>query len=131
MDAITIDRRLSPLLLQLPSRQVWVDYDEEVDVLYLGSCTRNERIILAGATQGRCPYFISVRRGLCSGAEAVVFPTPTGRSRVDLPPHPYRVARASQGQPSQAPQAGAAPTTLLQRASILRRMPPQTAGRGV
>lgn len=35
MDAITIDRKLIPLLLQLPSRQVWVDYDEEGDVLYL------------------------------------------------------------------------------------------------
>lgn len=35
MDAITIDRRLIPLLLQLPSRHLWVDYDEEGDVLYL------------------------------------------------------------------------------------------------
>lgn len=35
MDAITIDRRLIPLLLQLPSRHVLIDYDEEADVLYL------------------------------------------------------------------------------------------------
>jgi uncharacterized protein YuzE len=35
MDTITIDQRLIPLLLQLPSRQVWVDYDPEGDVLYL------------------------------------------------------------------------------------------------
>ena len=35
MDTTTIDQRLIPLLLQLPSRQVWVDYDAEGDVLYL------------------------------------------------------------------------------------------------
>ena len=35
MDATTIDQRLIPLLLQLPSHQVWVDYDAEGDVLYL------------------------------------------------------------------------------------------------
>ncbi len=35
MDTITIDRRLIPLLLQLPSRHVLMDYDEEADVLYL------------------------------------------------------------------------------------------------
>jgi uncharacterized protein YuzE len=35
MDTTTIDQRLIPLLLQLPSRQVWVDYDAESDVLYL------------------------------------------------------------------------------------------------
>jgi len=35
MDASTIDRRLIPLLLQLPSRHLWVDFDEEGDVLYL------------------------------------------------------------------------------------------------
>jgi hypothetical protein len=33
MDTTTIDQRLIPLLLQLPSRQVWVDYDAEGDVL--------------------------------------------------------------------------------------------------
>jgi len=35
MDTITIDKRLISLLLQLPSRQLWVDYDAEGDVLYL------------------------------------------------------------------------------------------------
>ncbi len=35
MDATSIDQRLIPLLLQLPSRQVWVDYDVEGDILYL------------------------------------------------------------------------------------------------
>ena len=35
MDAITIDKRLIPWLLQLPSPQVWIDYDPEGDVLYL------------------------------------------------------------------------------------------------
>ncbi len=35
MDAITIDWRLIPLLLQLPSRHVLMDYDEEAEVLYL------------------------------------------------------------------------------------------------
>ena len=35
MDTITIDKRLIPFLLQLPSRQVWMDYDAEGDVLYL------------------------------------------------------------------------------------------------
>ena len=35
MDAITIDKRLIPWLLQLPSPQVWIDYDAEGDVLYL------------------------------------------------------------------------------------------------
>lgn len=35
MEPITIDNRLIPLLLQLPARQVWVDYDAEGDVLYL------------------------------------------------------------------------------------------------
>jgi uncharacterized protein YuzE len=35
MDAISIDQKLIPLLLQLPSNHVWVDYDEEGDVLYL------------------------------------------------------------------------------------------------
>jgi uncharacterized protein YuzE len=34
MDAITIDQKLIPLLLQLPSHHVWIDYDEEADVLY-------------------------------------------------------------------------------------------------
>src|SRR5687768_4961360 len=33
--AITIDRKLIPLLLQLPSQQPWIDYDAEGDVLYL------------------------------------------------------------------------------------------------
>jgi uncharacterized protein YuzE len=35
MEAITIDRKLIPLLLQLPSNQLWIDYDAEGDVLYL------------------------------------------------------------------------------------------------
>ena len=35
MEAITIDRKLIPLLLQLPSHQLWIDYDAEGDVLYL------------------------------------------------------------------------------------------------
>ena len=35
MDTIAIDKRLIPLLLQLPSRQVWTDYDAEGDVLYV------------------------------------------------------------------------------------------------
>jgi uncharacterized protein YuzE len=35
MEAITIDRKLIPLLLQLPSHQLWADYDAEGDVLYL------------------------------------------------------------------------------------------------
>jgi uncharacterized protein YuzE len=35
MEAITIDRKLIPLLLQLPSHQLWTDYDAEGDVLYL------------------------------------------------------------------------------------------------
>jgi len=35
MDAITIDQKLIPLLLQLPSRHLWVDYDEVGDVLYI------------------------------------------------------------------------------------------------
>jgi uncharacterized protein YuzE len=35
VDAITIDKRLIPWLLQLPSPQVWIDYDAEGDVLYL------------------------------------------------------------------------------------------------
>jgi uncharacterized protein YuzE len=35
VDAITIDKRLIPWLLQLPSPQVWMDYDSEGDVLYL------------------------------------------------------------------------------------------------
>jgi uncharacterized protein YuzE len=35
MAAITIDRKLIPLLLQLPSHQLWSDYDAEGDVLYL------------------------------------------------------------------------------------------------
>lgn len=35
MDAITIDPKLIPLLLQLPSHQLWMDYDAEGDVLYL------------------------------------------------------------------------------------------------
>jgi uncharacterized protein YuzE len=35
MESITIDRKLIPLLLQLPSQQLWSDYDAEGDVLYL------------------------------------------------------------------------------------------------
>jgi uncharacterized protein YuzE len=35
MEAITIDRKLIPLLLQLPSHQLWIDYDADGDVLYL------------------------------------------------------------------------------------------------
>ena len=35
MDTIPIDKRLIPFLLQLPSRQVCMDYDAEGDVLYL------------------------------------------------------------------------------------------------
>jgi len=35
VDMITIDKRLIPLLLQLPSRQVWMDDDAEGDVFYL------------------------------------------------------------------------------------------------
>jgi hypothetical protein len=35
MDAITIGQKFIPLLLWLPSYHVWVDYDEEGDVLYL------------------------------------------------------------------------------------------------
>ena len=35
MDTISIDKRLIPFLLQLPARQVWMDYDAEGDVLYL------------------------------------------------------------------------------------------------
>ena len=35
MDTIAIDKRLIPLLLRLPSRQVWTDYDAEGDVLYV------------------------------------------------------------------------------------------------
>lgn len=35
METITIDQRLIPLLLQLPARQVWVEYDAEGDVLYV------------------------------------------------------------------------------------------------
>ena len=35
MDTITIDKRLIPFLLQLPSRQMWMDYDAEGNVLYL------------------------------------------------------------------------------------------------
>ena len=35
MDTTTIDHRLIPLLLELPSRHVLVDYDDEADVLYL------------------------------------------------------------------------------------------------
>ena len=35
MESITIDKRLIPFLLQLPARQVWMDYDAEGDVLYL------------------------------------------------------------------------------------------------
>ena len=35
MGTITIDKRLIPFLLQLPARQVWMDYDAEGDVLYL------------------------------------------------------------------------------------------------
>ncbi len=35
MDTITIDRKLIPLLLDLPSHHYWVDYDEESDVLYI------------------------------------------------------------------------------------------------
>ena len=33
MDTITIDKGLIPFLLQLPARQVWMDYDAEGDVL--------------------------------------------------------------------------------------------------
>ena len=35
MDTISIDKRLIPFLLQLPGRQMWMDYDAEGDVLYL------------------------------------------------------------------------------------------------
>lgn len=35
MDTVTIDHRLIPLLLELPSRHVLMDYDDEADVLYL------------------------------------------------------------------------------------------------
>ena len=35
MDTIAIDKRLISFLLQLPARQVWMDYDAEGDVLYL------------------------------------------------------------------------------------------------
>ena len=35
VDTISIDKRLIPFLLQLPARQVWMDYDAEGDVLYL------------------------------------------------------------------------------------------------
>ena len=35
MDTISIDKRLIPFLLQLPARQMWMDYDAEADVLYL------------------------------------------------------------------------------------------------
>lgn len=35
MDTITNDRKLIPLLLQLPSHQLWIDYDAQGDVLYL------------------------------------------------------------------------------------------------
>lgn len=35
MDASTIDLTFVPELLRLPYPQVWSDYDEEADVLYL------------------------------------------------------------------------------------------------
>ncbi len=35
MDTITIDQKLIPLLLRLPSHHVWIDYDEGGNVLYL------------------------------------------------------------------------------------------------
>src|SRR5262252_6579886 len=35
VDTIAIDKRLISFLLQLPARQVWMDYDAEGDVLYL------------------------------------------------------------------------------------------------
>jgi uncharacterized protein YuzE len=35
MEVMSINQNLIPLLLQLPSHQVWVDYDEAGDVLYL------------------------------------------------------------------------------------------------
>ena len=35
MEVLTIDRKLIPLLLQLPSHQLWADYDAEGDALYL------------------------------------------------------------------------------------------------
>jgi uncharacterized protein YuzE len=35
VDTITIDKQLILFLLQLPARQVWIDYDAEGDVLYL------------------------------------------------------------------------------------------------
>jgi uncharacterized protein YuzE len=35
VDTIPIDKQLIPFLLQLPARQVWMDYDAEGDVLYL------------------------------------------------------------------------------------------------
>ena len=35
MEAISINQNLIPLLLQLPSHHIWIDYDEEGDVLYL------------------------------------------------------------------------------------------------
>ena len=35
MEAMSIDQKLIPLLLQLPSHHVWVDYDKDGDVLYL------------------------------------------------------------------------------------------------
>ena len=35
MEAISINQNLIPLLLQLPSHHIWIEYDEEGDVLYL------------------------------------------------------------------------------------------------
>lgn len=38
MPQFTISKELISLLLALPGRQVWTDYDSEADVLYISFC---------------------------------------------------------------------------------------------
>ena len=69
---------MSAVRPSLPTR--WVVYLQLTDNSRVGEC-------------GTIVSFHHRERGRPHGAEPVVVPAPLGRSRVDLPPHPCRVAR--------------------------------------
>jgi hypothetical protein len=78
----------------------------------------------SGNHQVKYPYFTPVRRGRHNGIQPVVLPTPAGRSRVDLPPRPWRVARRPTPCAPNAPPTPSAPTPTLQRTPTLHRAHP-------
>jgi hypothetical protein len=70
-------------------------------------------------------------RGRPHGPAPAVVPTPAGRSRVDLPPHPWLVARRCQGHTAATLPSGPAPAPTRHSAHALHRMHPHTAVRGL